>query len=77
MDLVVAISGLAICVALVTVAVAARGIATALDGVQAAIRDTGRLDAAPEHPYVAKLRQAGVLGDVAVPPKQAEDLGPV
>lgn len=34
-----------------------------------------------EHPYVAKLRQAGVsgvvLGDVAVPPKQAEDLGPV
>lgn len=30
-----------------------------------------------EHPYVAKLRQAGVLGDVAVPPEQAEDLGPV
>lgn len=34
-----------------------------------------------EHPYVANLRQAGVsgvvLGDVAVPPEQAEDLGPV
>lgn len=35
------------------------------------------LNGGEEHPYVAKLREHGVLGDVAVAPEQAEDLGPV